>query len=223
MRFDAQQLAPLLQQGLQDLGLRLDPSQQQQLLDYLALLHQWGQVYNLTAVRDPQDMLRLHLLDCLAVVQPFQRAQVQLQAQGLGVQVLDVGAGAGLPSVVLAVCCPTLAIDCVDAVAKKMAFVRQVASALRLGYLQAVHARVQALTSRYSIITSRAFASLSDFTCLTAPLLSPGGVWMAMKGKHPEDEIADLPDGVEVFHVEPLQVPGLDAQRCIVWMRQRVV
>ncbi|KKW67527.1 16S rRNA methyltransferase [Lampropedia cohaerens] len=212
-------LAHSLQRGCEALGLVLQPAQQRQLLDYLALLQKWNKVYNLTAVRDPAEMLRLHLLDCLAVVSPFTRAITDRLAAGLAPKVLDVGAGGGLPGVVLAICCPQVQVHCVDAVAKKMAFVQQVAAQLPLANLHAHHARVEALQEQYTLIVSRAFASLADFVQLTQPLLAPGGAWMAMKGRQPEDEMAALPVGIEVFHVEPVTVPGLDAERCLVWLR----
>ncbi|MCF8167578.1 MAG: 16S rRNA (guanine(527)-N(7))-methyltransferase RsmG [Rhodoferax sp.] len=132
---------------------------------------------------------------------------------------LDVGSGAGLPGVVIAICCPELRVDCVDTVGKKAAFIQQVAVSLKLPGLRGVHARVEALTGRYDLVSSRAFASLADFVSLSARALEPGGVWMALKGKHPAAEIAALPALAEVFHVEQLKVPGLDADRCIVWMR----
>jgi 16S rRNA (guanine527-N7)-methyltransferase len=121
---------------------------------------------------------------------------------------------------VLAVTEPNWDVSCVDTVGKKAAFVRHVAGELGLPNLHAEHARVEHLQrAPFDVITSRAFASLADFVRLTRHLLAPGGVWMAMKGKRPDDEIAALPAGVEVFHVEPITVPGLDAQRCLVWMR----
>lgn len=196
-------------------ALRLDtnPRQIQALLDYLDLLQRWNATYNLTAVRDPQAMLAQHLADCLAVVRPVQR---ELPAGRL----LDVGSGGGLPGVVLAIMLPTLTVTCVDAVGKKAAFIRQVASTLALPNLHALHARVEKLQSEpFDLITSRAFASLADFTALTAPLLAPKGTWAAMKGKQPTAELAALPAGTEVFHVEHLTVPHLDAERCLVWMR----
>ncbi len=207
-----------LRAGVAELGLALSQAQLAQLLDYLALLQKWNRVYNLTAVRDPQDMLRQHLLDSLAVVPALMR---QLLAQGKAgaAALLDVGAGAGLPGVVIAVCCPQLRVVCVDAVAKKMAFVRQVAVALGLANLQAVHGRVEQLPDVYDVVCSRAFASLVDFVRWSRHLLAPDGCWMAMKGQQPSAEIAILPAEVQVFHVEQLVVPGLDAQRCIVWMR----
>jgi 16S rRNA (guanine527-N7)-methyltransferase len=133
--------------------------------------------------------------------------------------VLDVGSGGGLPGVVLAICMPELNVSCVDTVAKKAAFVQQVAVSLKLPNLRGIHARVESLTDPYQVICSRAFASLPDFVTWSRPALAEGGVWMAMKGKHPQDEIDALPADVKVFHVEPLTVPGLDVERCMVWMR----
>ncbi|MDE2401045.1 MAG: 16S rRNA (guanine(527)-N(7))-methyltransferase RsmG [Burkholderiales bacterium] len=193
------------------------PEQVAQLLAYVDMMGRWGKTYNLTAVRDPADMLRLHLLDSLVVRAPLWR-----HLQGQPGALLDVGSGGGLPGVVLAITMPQLEVTCVDAVAKKTAFVRQVAAELRLPNLRAEHARVETLKAKpWQVITSRAFASLVDFVNLTQDLLAPDGVWMAMKGKHPADEMAALPDHVEVFHVEQLQVPKLDAERCLVWMRKR--
>ena len=211
-------LAGALREGLKQLGLALSPAQQQQLLDYLDLLGKWNKVYNLTAVRDPAEMLTHHLLDSLAAVAPLQK---HLQARGLAAaSLLDVGSGAGLPGVVLAICCPTLAVTCVDTVGKKAAFIKQAALALGLGNLTGLHARVETITQPFDVICSRAFASLVDFTSWSQAALAPGGAWMALKGKHPADELAVLPPGVAVFHVEPLAVPGLDAERCIIWLQK---
>ncbi len=214
-----QELRDVLLQGAATLGLGLEPLQVDQLLGHLALLQKWGAVYNLTAVRAPQEMLHHHLLDSLAVVAPLRQHLETTGAQAA--HVLDVGSGAGLPGVVLAICCPALQLQCVDTVAKKAAFIQQAALGLGLPNLKGVHARVEKLDGRFDVVTSRAFASLVDFTRLSAQLLAPGGVWMAMKGKLPEDEMAALDPSVEVFHVEQLRVPGLDAQRCLVWMRPR--
>ena len=135
-------------------------------------------------------------------------------------RVLDVGSGAGLPGVVLALARPDWSVCCVDAVAKKASFVRQVAGELKLANLQSRHARVESLAEgAFDLIVSRAFASLRDFSQLTRNQLAADGCWCAMKGVVPDDEIAALPPDVEVFHVEPLVVPALDAQRCLVWMR----
>ena len=212
-------LEPQLRAGLQALDLALDEAQITALLDYVDLIQKWTRVYNLTAVRDPQDMLTHHLLDSLAVVRPL-RAQLAALGRDESVRVLDVGAGAGLPGVVLAICCPSMTVHCVDTVAKKAAFVRQAAVSLKLPRLRGIHARVESLTEPYDVVCSRAFASLADFTQWSVGALAPQGVWMAMKGKHPAAELLALDPGVQVFHVEPLQVPGLDAERCLVWMRR---
>ena len=205
-----------LRAGLADLGLSLSDAQLRQLLDYQALIQKWTQVYNLTAVRDPQEMLTHHLLDSLAAVPPLRR-----QTGGRPAKLLDVGSGAGLPGAVIAICCPEVDVSCVDTVAKKAAFIQQVAASLKLPNLLGIHARVETLAGPFDIISSRAFASLVDFTSLTGQHLAEGAIWMAMKGQHPADEIAALPADVDVFHVEQLAVPGLDAQRCIVWMKPR--
>lgn len=199
------------------LGLSLSAEQTQQLAGYLALIQKWNKVYNLTALRDPAEMRTHHLLDSMSVVTPL-----HTQTSGRPLKVLDVGAGAGLPGVVIAISRPDVDVTCVDTVAKKAAFVQQVAVELRLRNLHGQHARVETLKGgNFDVVCSRAFASLVDFTTWSADALAPGGIWLAMKGKHPADEIAALPPSVEVFHVEQLTVPGLDAERCIVWMRKK--
>lgn len=203
-----------LAEGATALGLSLAAAQHAQLLAYLDLLAKWNKVYNLTAVRDPAEMLTHHLLDSLAVIAPLVR-----HTQGGAARVLDVGSGGGLPGVVIAICCPEMSVACVDAVAKKAAFVQQAAGVLGLSNLRGVHARVESITEPYDVITSRAFATLADFTQWSAGSLGEDGVWMAMKGKHPTDEMAGLPPSVAVFHVEQLTVPGLNAERCLIWMR----
>jgi 16S rRNA (guanine527-N7)-methyltransferase len=205
--------------GLESLALAADDGVIDRLLAYLDLLQKWNQAYNLSAVRDPRQMVHQHLLDCLAVLPPLD-AYLQSHVQGRQARFLDVGSGAGLPGVVWAMMRPAWSVCCVDAVAKKAGFVRQVAAELALRNLHAEHARVEALRwPPVDVVVSRAFAALADFTSLTGKHLLPGGCWLAMKGKVPVDEMAALPAQVKVFHVEPLQVPGLDAQRCLVWMR----
>jgi 16S rRNA (guanine527-N7)-methyltransferase len=197
-----------------ELGLPCSATQAAQLAQYLALLQRWNATYNLTAVRDPAAMRTQHLADCLALVPALVRRGL---TQG---RLLDVGSGGGLPGVVLAIMLPGLDVTCVDTVGKKAAFIRQVAGALSLRNLQAAHARVQELRlPPFDLITSRAFASLADFTQWTAAQLKPGGSWLAMKGKLPQEEIAALPRDTAVFHVEHLSVPGLAAERCLVWMQ----
>jgi len=225
-------LSALLRQGLDALGLSLDEHQQSLLLAYVDLMGKWTRVYNLTAVRDPQEMLTHHLLDSLSVVAPLRRQIAKWRLERLGhpqsepdagdlskFTLLDVGSGAGLPGVVIAITCPDIQVTCLDAVAKKVAFIQQVAATLKLPNLTGLHARIETVCQAYDIISSRAFASLSDFVNGSHQALAAGGVWMAMKGKTPEEELADLPNLAKVFHVEPLQVPGLDSQRCLVWMR----
>ena len=213
-----------LQQGAAAMGLELSAPQLAQLMEFLALLQKWNKVYNLTAVRDPQEMLTHHLLDSLAAVLPLRRHLAQLAqsgaVQGRGVRLLDVGSGGGLPGVVFAICCPELDVSCVDTVGKKAAFIQQAAVALKLRNLHGLHARVETLTEAFDVVSCRAFASLPDFVVWSRSALAAShGVWLAMKGKHPADEIAGLPADVKVFHVEQLTVPGLDAERCIVWMQ----
>jgi len=203
---------------MQALGLPASDVAVDPLLAYLDLLQKWNQAYNLSAVRDPQRMVHQHLLDSLAALPPLDR---HLQGRD-DARILDVGSGAGLPGVVWALMRPGWSICCVDAVAKKVSFIRQVAAELSLRNLQGEHSRVEQLQRPgFDLVASRAFASLVDFSALTRRHLQPGGCWVAMKGKVPKEEIAALPADVEVFHVEPLQVPGLDAQRCLVWMRPR--
>ena len=211
------------------MGVPLTAAQIDALLAYLELIQKWNKVYNLTAVRDPAEMLTHHLLDSLAVVAPLRLRLAGATPPGTETpevkpretRLLDVGSGAGLPGIVIAICCLEIRVDCVDTVAKKAAFIQQVAVTLKLPNLRGLHARVENLTEPYDVISSRAFASLVDFTNWSEKALAEQGVWMAMKGKHPADELAVLPPGVEVFHVEQLVVPGLDAERCIVWMRRR--
>lgn len=205
----------MLTRAAAELGLPMSHVQIEQLLAYVALLVKWNRVYNLTAVRDPSDMLRQHVVDSLAVLPALMRHL----PEGNG-RILDVGSGAGLPGLVWAVAMPTLSITCVDTVGKKVSFMQQVVAELALPQAKAVHGRIEDLSlGGFDVVTSRAFASLADFATLSRPHLGPAGVWLALKGRQPDDEIQVLPAGVEVFHVEPLTVPGLDAERCLVWMR----
>ncbi len=206
-----------LRAGAQQLGLPLGDAQIRQLMDFLALLQKWNKVYNLTSVRDPQEMLTHHVLDSLAAVPPLTR---WLQAQALAApRLLDVGSGGGLPAVVFAICLPQLDVSCVDTVGKKVAFINQVAASLRLRNLHGIQSRVEHLGQQYDVVSCRAFAALQDFTAWSAQTLKPSGIWLAMKAKRPTDELALLPADVQVLGIEPLTVPGLDAERCIVWMQ----
>ena len=205
-----------LRESAEALGLSLDETALMRLRAYLDLLERWNRTYNLSAVRDRDGMRTQHLADCMAVVRPLRTHR------GAG-RLLDVGSGGGLPGVVIAALLPQWEVHCVDAVAKKAAFVSQVAGALGLPNLSAVHARVQELPAslRFDVVTARAVGSLAELVAMTRDRVAHDGVWMAMKGRRPEAEIAALPPDIEVFHVEPLQVPGLDAERCLVWMRRR--
>lgn len=204
-----------VQAAAERLRLELPNDAAPRLLAFVDLLRRWNSTYNLTAVRDPDEMLVQHLFDCLAVVGPLSQALPKRTAR-----LLDVGSGGGLPGVVLAVLAPELAVTCVDTVGKKAAFIRQAGVELGLRNLHAEHSRVEALRAApFDVVSSRAFASLADFTRLTRRHLAESGVWMAMKGKRPSDEISALPADIEVFHVEPLTVPELDAERCLVWLR----
>lgn len=219
-----------LLQAARDMALPLTEPVAQRLLDYLVLLQRWNKVYNLTALREPEQMFSYHLLDCLAALPALDRGLALRTSSNI--RVLDVGSGGGLPGVVLAILRPHWHVHCVDAVAKKVGFIRQVAAELQLSNLQGLHTRVENLTPPaqgsidgaelgYQLLTSRAFASLSDFVRLTESLLAADGVWAAMKANPTPQELAEVPSTVNVFHVEQLQVPGLDAQRCLVWMRPR--
>ncbi|WP_313569599.1 16S rRNA (guanine(527)-N(7))-methyltransferase RsmG [Comamonas terrigena] len=209
-----------LEQGAHQLNLGLGEAQIHTLMAFLDLLQKWNKVYNLTAVRDPQEMMTHHLLDSLAAVPALRRHVASLGRQpGERVAQLDVGSGGGLPGVVFAVCCPEVDVHCVDTVAKKAAFLQQAAVSLKLPNLKGIHARVESLKGPYDIVSCRAFASLIDFTTWSRAAIAPQGIWFAMKGKKPDDEMAALGADVQVFHVEHLQVPGLDAERCIVWLR----
>jgi 16S rRNA (guanine527-N7)-methyltransferase len=208
--------AAQLRSGAKALGVTLTDLQVESLLHYQGLLQRWGGVYNLTAVRDGRSIRVQHLLDSLAVVGPLRR-----HAAGRTLRILDVGSGAGLPGVVIAVAEPGWSVTTVDPVQKKAVFVRQVAGELGSRNLHSVHARVESMppTALFDLAICRAFASLDKFIALTRNRLTDDGVWVAMKGKWAASEAASLRDGLHVFHVEPVQVPGMDAERCLVWVR----
>jgi 16S rRNA (guanine527-N7)-methyltransferase len=201
---------------LDSLKLSINPTGQEKLLEYVNLLKKWNAVYNLTAITDEASIMTQHLMDCLAIVNPIKNSITWSVKT-----VLDVGSGGGLPGIILAICFPQWQVHCVDSVGKKAAFIQQASASLHLPNLSSIHSRVEAITGSYDLITCRAFSSLAIFVQLTSALLSPEGRWCAMKGKKPADELSQLSNDVEVFHVEQLQVPGLDAQRCLMWLRRK--
>lgn len=209
-------LAQLLKNGLTDLGLEVTEPQQEQLLDYLALLHKWNHVYNLTSVRDPVQMLTLHLLDSLAAVPAFVGAS----------NVLDVGAGGGLPGIVLAIARQDMKVSMIDTVHKKTAFLTQVKVELGLANVTVYTKKVQDLQVKqpFDVITSRAFADLSDFIEWSGHLLAPGGRFIALKGTAPQDERERLQERLQgdwkVQDLQPLRVPGLEAERHLVFVER---
>jgi 16S rRNA (guanine527-N7)-methyltransferase len=210
-----------LQAGLQELGLSLDPRQIEQVCQYAGLIAKWNKVYNLTALRKQESILTHHLLDCLAVIQPF---SAWASARGhTAPKILDVGSGAGLPGLLIAICQADWEIYTIDTVGKKTAFMQQAAAQLQLKNVRVHHARVEELAARqatrFDLITSRAFSSLPDFLALSTTLLHQHGSWVAMKGKAPSAaEIAELGDGFHVERVQTLNVPQLPAERCLVWI-----
>jgi 16S rRNA (guanine527-N7)-methyltransferase len=208
-----QEAQALLKKGSLNLGLEPNERQLADLLEYARLMLKWNRVYNLTAITAPRDVVVLHLLDALAALAPMLKGRPKLRS------VLDVGTGAGVPAVIFSIMCPQVSVTAVDAVQKKIAFIQQVVLALGLENLTPLHARVETLSASYELICSRAFASLKDFTELTRAYLQDDGVWMAMKAKLTPEERSELAKDLDVFHVEQLEVPFLDAQRCLVWIR----
>jgi 16S rRNA (guanine527-N7)-methyltransferase len=209
--------AALLATGIAEMGLDVTEETQNKLLRYLALLQKWNKVYNLTAVRDPLEMVTLHLLDSLSVL-PYVKAQ----------SLLDVGSGGGLPGVVLAICQPNLQVTTLDTVQKKAIFMRQVKGELGLDNLQVVHARVEKFnpTEKFEAIISRAFSEIVLFVKLTQHLLTENGQWLAMKGQVPHHELTKVELeslNVRVQQIIPLTVAGLDAERHLVVLEKLVI
>lgn len=197
-----------LSQGLAELGIDLDAATQQKLLDYLALLEKWNKVHNLTAVRDPSDMVTLHLLDSLSVLPHIKSGRL-----------LDVGSGAGLPGIPLSIVRPDLQVTVMDSSHKKASFMRQAKATLGIPNLEVVCGRVEEFhpEHKFNMVISRAFSDLAEFMRLTAHLCDEGGVWLAMKGVYPFDELAQIKGPTS--EVVPLRVPGLEAQRHLVSLK----
>ena len=209
--FERAVLADALKSGISQMKLDLNEVQVEKLLDYLALLNKWNSVYNLTSVRDPMQMVTLHLLDSLAAVSAFKGAT----------NVLDVGAGGGLPGMVLAISRPDMKVSMIDTVHKKTAFLNQVKAELELGNVTVYTKRVEQLEvkTKFDVITSRAFADLSDFVNWSGHLLAEGGQFIALKGTAPAEERERLPEPWKVQKLQPLEVPGLDAERHLVFIQ----
>jgi 16S rRNA (guanine527-N7)-methyltransferase len=208
--FDRKALAQVLEEGIAEMGLDVSPAQREQLMDYLGLMFKWNSVYNLTSLRDPMQMVTHHLLDSLAAVPAFSQAH----------NVLDVGSGGGLPGIVLAIARPDMKVSMIDTVHKKTAFLTQVKAELGLANVTVYTMRVEQLTvsDKFDVITSRAFADLSDFVNWSSHLLAEGGRYIALKGVAPEEERQRLPDDWRVTGVDPLQVPRLGAERHLVFI-----
>jgi 16S rRNA (guanine527-N7)-methyltransferase len=200
-----------LENGVAELGLSLGRDQRNTLLQYLALLEKWNQVYNLTAIRDREKVISGHLLDCLAVI-PFMT----------GVRVLDVGSGAGFPGIPVAVARPEIQVVLLDSNHKKAAFLRQAVADLQLKNASVICERVEAwqAAEKFDCIVSRAFAEIAEFIALTGHLLAPGGVFAAMKGVHPFEEIERLSPDFRVRQVYAVAVPGLGAERHLVMIER---
>jgi len=210
--FDRAALSAVLGEGIAAMGLDVSPAQQDKLMNYLALMFKWNAVYNLTSLRDPMQMVTHHLLDSLAAVPAFAGAR----------NVLDVGSGGGLPGIVLAIVRPDMKVSMIDTVHKKTAFLTQVKAELGLANVTVYTARVEQLqvSDKFDVITSRAFADLSDFVNWSSHLLADGGRYIALKGVAPKDEQERLPAEWKVDKVEPLDVPRLGAERHLIFIKR---
>ena len=200
----------LLESGIRSLQLNLSPEQCNQLMLYLELLIKWNAVYNLTSVRNPVDMVKLHLLDSLSAVSVFSESS----------NILDVGSGGGLPGIVLAIVYPHKTISLIDTVNKKTAFLKQVKAELGLVNVTVHTGRVEQLAgvALFDVITSRAFSELANFVNWAGHLLADKGVMIALKGQMPKEEIEQLPAGWKIGRIEPVVVPGMDVQRHLLWL-----
>ena len=198
---------PYLQMGLQQMQIELSAEQQQKLLDYVALLLKWNSTYNLTALRQEDQMLSHHVLDSLTLLPYLDGVQT----------LIDVGSGGGMPGIPTAICRPDIQITLLDSNSKKTSFLSQAVIELGLSNVKVITGRVEAAEGiAFDAITSRAFAELRDFVSLTPQLLRENGRWLAMKGVHPYEEIAQLPEDVHVTQVDKLNVPSLEAERHMV-------
>ena len=212
---DTSGLRNMLADGVQELDLHLTDAQIDKMIAYLSLLSKWNSVYNLTAIRDPKEMVKQHLLDSLSAAPAFVGAK----------NVLDVGAGGGLPGMMLAITYPEIKISMIDTVSKKTAFLSQAKTELGLSNVTVHTGRVEALqvTEKFDVITSRAFSELCNFINWSGHLLADGGQFIAMKGVAPAQEIERLPEGWQVTGMQALSVPGLQAERHLVFVKKSPV
>ena len=214
-----QRAVQMLAEGDEQMGIGFSSYQHEQLLAYLAMIVQWNRVYNLTAIRNPLEMVKNHLLDSMSVIPMMRKTLGQSESQ-----ILDVGAGAGLPGMVLAIAEPLWTVTMVDAVQKKTAFIQQAIAQLKLKNAHVEHGRVETLQAPgegYDLITSRAFSSQRQFIGLAGQLLSPQGRMAAMKGKLETDPGDDIPEGWTIEHIHPLDVPGLPAKRHLIMLAKQ--
>ncbi len=211
--FDAASLRASLAEGIKALPLSLDDAQTDQMIAYLALLSKWNSVYNLTSIRDPKEMVKQHVLDSLSAAPAFKDAK----------NVLDVGAGGGLPGMILAITYPAIRISMIDTISKKTAFLTQAKTELGLKNVTVHTGRVEALAvkEKFDVITSRAFSELCNFINWSGHLLAEGGQFIAMKGVAPDQEIERMPEGWQVQSLQPLSVPGMDAERHLVFIKRQ--
>ncbi|HEX5124121.1 MAG TPA: 16S rRNA (guanine(527)-N(7))-methyltransferase RsmG [Rhodanobacteraceae bacterium] len=207
---DREMLRQRLDAGLSVLGIALDAAAIARLIDYVELLERWNAAYNLTAVRDPAEMVTRHLLDSLAILPHV-----------AGATLADLGSGAGLPGIPLAIAAPERETLLVDSNGKKARFLREAVRKLALAKTRVAESRVENVEGTFDCITARAFASLGDMLALGGHLLAPGGRWLALKGRFPDDELAAVPKAFEVEKTLQMNVPGLDAERHLVILKRR--
>ena len=210
--FNRESLTAMLREGVQALPITLSEAQIEQMISYLALLVKWNSVYNLTSVRDPNEMVKLHLLDSLSAAHVFKESK----------HILDVGSGGGLPGMMLAITYPSAKVSMIDIVHKKTAFLTQAKTELGLANVTVHTGRVEALevTQKFDVITSRAFSELCNFVNWSGHLLADGGKFIAMKGVNPGEEIQRMPAGWKVTGIEPISVPGLAVERHLIMIEK---
>ena len=203
-----QKCQEILNEGVDALDLLVTQAQQKKLIAFIALIEKWNKVYNLTAIRNPEEMVRLHLLDSLAIANYIQ-----------GPKVLDIGTGAGLPGIPLALLYPHYSFVLLDSNIKKTRFVQQAVIELGLKNVTVWHGRIENYqpTIYFNSIVSRAFSSVQSFVSVASERLSSGGVLLAMKGQHPDKELQQIDHD---FSVIPIMVPGVDAERCLVQLHK---